>query len=173
MKQRKANRLRDYNYSQPGSYFVTICTKEQKCLFGRVSGSEMQLNALGQIVINTWLEVIESSSNATSDYSIVMPNHFHAILNIENNELEKNLLMSDKESEQRRKTMLLSKVIGRFKMQSAKRINHARNLSGEALWMRSYWDRVIRNEEELMKIREYIQNNPLKWELDKLNPKNK
>jgi len=52
MKQRKANRLRDYNYSQPGSYFVTICTKEQKCLFGRVSGSERQLNALGQIVIH-------------------------------------------------------------------------------------------------------------------------
>jgi len=102
-----------------------------------------------------------------------MPNHFHAILNIENNELEKNLLISDKESEQRRKTMLLSKVVGRFKMQSAKRVNQARNLSGEALWMRSYWDRVIRNEEELMKIREYIQNNTLKWELDKLNPRNK
>lgn len=173
MRNRKANRLRHYDYSQSGAYFITVCTKDQKCLFGPVSDSKMQLNVLGQIVINTWLEVIESNSNVTSDYSVVMPNHFHAILNIENDELEKKLLISDKESEQRRKTMLLSKIVGRFKMRSAKRINQARNIPGEALWMRSYWDRVIRNEEELMKIREYIQNNPLKWELDKLNPKNK
>lgn len=173
MKKRKSNRLRDYNYSQPGSYFVTICTKDQKCLFGSVSGPKIQLNKLGQIVINTWDEVIQSQSIITSDSMVVMPNHFHAIISIETHEPQNEIPFSNKELHQKRRTMLLSKVIGRFKMQSAKKVNQARNLSGESLWMRSYWDRIIRNEEDLMKIREYIQNNPLKWELDKLNPKNK
>lgn len=169
MHNRKPNRLRHYNYSQAGAYFITVCTKGQKCIFGNVVNSTMHLNSLGHIVCNTWNEAIPCYPNVTSDYSIVMPNHFHAIINVEKQEDT----ALDHNSKESRKTMFLTKIVGQFKMQAAKRVNQARNLSGESLWMRSYWDRIIRNEEELMKIREYIQNNPLKWELDKLNPKNK
>lgn len=72
-----------------------------------------------------------------------------------------------------RQKMLLPKLIGYFKMNTAKKINQMFNLSGKAFWQRNYYEHVIRSEEELKRIREYIQNNPLRWELDRENPKSK
>nr|VFK15995.1 MAG: Transposase IS200 like [Candidatus Kentron sp. LPFa] len=67
-----------------------------------------------------------------------------------------------------RRNMTLSKLIGRFKMLSSKRINQSRNPPGARLWQRNYWEHIVRDEPELQRLREYIQNNPIRWETDTL-----
>ena len=79
---RRSIRLRDYDYSQPGAYFVTICTESRKCLFGSVSGDSMILNQLGRIINSCWMEIPNHVPNCELDSFIVMPNHVHGILMI-------------------------------------------------------------------------------------------
>ena len=167
----KSMRLAGYNYSWPGAYFVTVCTFEKRCLFGRVDNEKMHINAYGKIVKREWISACKSYPDVYCDYYIVMPNHFHGVVFI--NAPAGAIAGSPQQKDwapvtrKDRRQMLLPKIIGRFKMQTAKNINFMRNTSGSAIWQRSYYDHIIRNEEDLTRIREYIINNPIKWELDR------
>ena len=79
---RRSIRLKGYDYSQAGSYFITICTYYRECLFGTISNNEMQLNNCGKIVETSWLNIPNYFSNVVLDKFIVMPNHLHGILSI-------------------------------------------------------------------------------------------
>ncbi|WP_440617510.1 transposase [Cysteiniphilum sp. 6C5] len=185
MSSRKQNRhsirLSEYDYSQAGMYFVTICTQDRACLFGDIVNGKMILNELGDIVRSEWLKIEAIGSNVKCDAFVIMPNHFHGIVVITNTVgaiheraihvgaiHESPLPMTVKQ----RRNMLLPKIIGRFKMQTSKQINIVRGASGQKLWQRNYYEHVIRDEDDYLRIYEYIDNNPLQWELDSLHPQN-
>jgi REP element-mobilizing transposase RayT len=189
---RRSIRLQEYDYSQNGAYFVTLCTQNRECLFGKIVNGEMILNEQGKIVEQCWNDLSNHYNNIVLDAYVIMPNHFHGIIfitdtvdNVDNvgaihvgaiHELplywaiHESPLQQQQRMQQRRK-MLLPKIIGRFKMNSAKQINQIRNTSGVPVWQRNYYEQIIRNEKSLEIIRNYIINNPLEWYYDDYNPK--
>jgi REP element-mobilizing transposase RayT len=156
---RKLNRLTEYDYSKGGYYFVTICTLGKEHYFGKVENEIMIKNDFGNIVEKQWLWLHQNYQYVELDYYVVMPNHFHGIIII-----DPSLITVDV------KIKSLSELVGAFKTTSSK-IIHSTGLE-VFCWQKSFYDRIIRNEKELFKIRQYIHNNPLKWEIEKNNPSN-
>jgi REP element-mobilizing transposase RayT len=184
---RHSIRLKDYVYSQNGAYFVTICTLQRECLFGEIVNGEMVSNDMGRIVVDEWEKTGLIRSNVDLDVFAVMPNHFHAIFLIHDNVgaqcmrpesvakatmLQTNDNRAHVSAPLRRQSGSIGSVFAGFKSATTKQINMLRNNPGCPLWQRNYYERVIRNEDELSRAREYIINNPMKWELDKENPVN-
>jgi REP-associated tyrosine transposase len=165
-------RLKDWDYSTPWWYYITICTKNMKCWIGIVKHSRMMLNVCGKIVEEEWLLTRSIRSNVDLDYYVVMPNHFHGILIIESVEtsrrdvLKKDTpIFSNSETAQQAvsttlKPNSLSSIIGQFKSVVTKRIR--KNGRTNFGWQPGFYDHIIRNENDLHRIRTYIQNNPLK-----------
>ena len=175
---RHSIRLPGYDYSSPGFYFITICTHQRECIFGEIHDGYMNLNEYGKIV-QQWLQNIEVRfPNVFLDEYSIMPNHIHAIILIADSPMvgvihESPLpLVDTTPSSILRRKMLLPKIIGYFKMNSAKEINILRQKLHQPLWQRNYYEHIIRNEKSLNIIRIYIKNNPLKWFADKDNPTN-
>jgi len=155
MKRRKNSlRVGSYNYSCSGAYFITICSYKREEIFGEIKN--------GLICLNDF---------------VIMPNHIHGIIWIvgaiyespKDNPLQNNGVILELPLRIERRKMLLSKIIGKFKMNSSKLINDIRNSKGSHVWQRSYYDHIIRNEKNLNNIKQYIQNNPLNWGTDKNN----
>ncbi|MBI4680869.1 MAG: transposase [Nitrospirae bacterium] len=182
---RRSVRLREYEYSQAGAYFITICAKDRECLFGQIIAGKMILNEYGEIV-QEYLDLIPGHFPGVElDIHIVMPNHIHGI--IINNDCRGEVfspgVLTPVESSpgvvkpqggktpplQRKPT--LGNIIAYFKYQTTVKINDIRD-TFNPVWQRNYYERIIRNEHELFKFREYVQNNPLQWDLDKENPDN-
>lgn len=134
----------------------------------------MILNQFGEIVLEYWNSLTGRYTNIELDKFVVMPNHIHGIIKIIDgvgaiHELP--LQGKDCTNQQiERRIMLIPKAIGYFKMNAAKQINRLRNTAGIPFWQNNYYEHIIRNVDKLNKIREYIQNNPLKWHLDRENP---
>lgn len=190
---RQSIRLRDYDYSQAGAYFVTVCSYERECLFGWVAESEMVLNGFGEIVWAEWLRSAEIRKEIVLDEFVVMPNHIHGII-IRNDTVGATRWVAqnsdgggDVAADQQRAinqratqrvaptgpvTGSVGAIIGQFKSAVTKRINALRDNPGCPVWQRNYHERIIRNEREMVGIREYISNNPLQWGLDRENPVN-
>jgi len=168
---RRSIRLQGYDYSLPGAYFITICTEKRICLFGNIIYGKMVLNEYGKIAQQCWLNIPLHYQNVELNEFVVMPNHIHGIIIINDTVGAIHELPQQKTPQQRR-LMTLPKIIGRFKMNSAKQLNQLRQTSGLSVWQRNYYEHIIRNEFEFNKIREYIINNPLKWELDKHHSNN-
>ena len=160
MLNRKRNRLNKFDYSSQGYYFVTICVKDRVCCFGDVVGGEMVLSDYGQVVKDCWLGLPNHYQNAKLDHFVVMPNHFHGIIIISS---VGNGLKPFPTS-----THGLSEIIRGFKTFSSRTINNLNQIHFS--WQKSFYDHVIRQDESLDKIREYILNNPKQWELDEENP---
>jgi putative transposase len=176
-------RLPEYDYSQAGAYFVTVCTQNRGCLFGEIVGGEMRENTLGQMVHQVWEELPRHYPGVDIDAFVVMPNHVHAIVVIQDipvgaiHELPLRHEQPHQESPPKinglhRRRMLLPRIIGRFKMNSAKHINQLCNTRGVPVWQRNYYEHTVRNHKSLVEIRQYITDNPLRWELDEENPIN-
>jgi REP element-mobilizing transposase RayT len=155
---RKAMRCKDYDYSQQGMYYVTICLKQRILFFGTVNKGVICLNKYGKIAEQQLMALTKKFSNADINEYIIMPDHVHAIVQIKNpyEALESNIT---------RRNMLLPKIIGFYKMNVAKQINLAKSSQGLSLWQHSYFEHIIRSEQELYKIKEYILNNPAKWNM--------
>ena len=153
--QRRTTRLRDYDYTQPGSYFVTICTHHKKCLFGTITAEKMQLNDIGDIAREWWHHIPQHFPAVELGDSVIMPNHIHGIITLPPHP-----------------NISLGKIIAYFKYQATKHINQHGHQPKTRIWQRNYYDHIIRDETDLQRIRLYIHNNPMKWALDQLHPNN-
>ncbi|PZV26802.1 MAG: transposase [Snowella sp.] len=167
---RRSIRLKGFDYSSDGAYFLTICVQNRECLFGEIQKEKMILNDYGKIVREIWEDLLTTIVDIDLDEYVIMPNHFHAILVIDKSLESTNFYGSlNVNNDKERRKMILSKVVGKFKMLTAKAINQMRGNEGK-FWQRNYYETVIRSEEDLNRIREYIINNPMQWELDDNHP---
>jgi len=178
--QRKNQRLKNYDYSSNGFYFVTICTKLRENFFGKIIDWKMILNDYGKIAENVFVNLPNHYKNCLIDEYIFMPNHFHWIVIIDNSTKENATIVgtgfkpvptTDNTDNDNAKKHWLSEIIRWFKTFSSRNINNSQN-NFTFSWQRSFFDVIIRNDEQLEKTRQYIIDNPIKWELDKNNPIN-
>jgi putative transposase len=166
-------RLSGYDYSQLGAYFVTMCTKDRHPLFGAIENGMMRLTEAGEIAAECWKRIPEHFSNTKLDEFIVMPDHLHGIIVVTGQTKSMTGFVPggaiqesprlDRDDPVWRRRMLLPKIIGRFKQNSAKQINILRGTPGIPVWQRGYHDRIIRDAESLSIIRRYIIANPRHW----------
>ncbi len=149
---RRFPRLKDYDYSQSGIYFVTICTHNKEKMFGEIVEDRMHLNSVGEIAKNVWNDLPQRFSDLTLDHYVFMPNHFHGLL-----------VFSDSfPPNESNRQYTLGDVVRTFKAVTCRYVH----LSGASKfqWQQKYWDSIIRSEEHLDTIRQYIINNPVKWQ---------
>jgi putative transposase len=169
---KKSIRLKNYDYSQPGGYFVTICTKGRKSCFGQIVDEKINLSSVGEIVKGCWLGIPEHLKNVKLDEWVIMPNHIHGIIVIIDSVGTDYNLSLRKNRFQHITPKSLSYIIATFKSAVSRQINRI-GAGNDFAWQSRFYEHIIRNENELHRIREYIQNNPLKWELDRENPQSK
>ncbi|OGF57589.1 MAG: hypothetical protein A2Z21_06155 [Candidatus Fraserbacteria bacterium RBG_16_55_9] len=175
---RRSIRLKGYDYRQSGAYFVTLCTRERECLFGEVTDGEMALNEYGRLVHDEWLRSAEIRDEIQMDQFVVMPNHLHGIVIITRDPVGTTGLVgaigwvgAHGRAPLRRVPKSLGSLIAGFKPIVAKRINEQRCTPGLPIWQRNYYERIIRDENELSNVRCYIRENPARWEMDENHPK--
>jgi len=160
-------RLRGYDYSRAGVYFVTMCTCQRECLPGEVVDGRMRLNAHGEIVKAEWLRTAEIRPEVELDGFMVMPNHLHGIVVVSGRGARP---CAPTTGPLFRRPRSLGSLVAGFKSASTKRINAVRAAAGSAVWQRNYHDRIVRNKRELRAIRQYIRRNPAHWPDDPENP---
>ncbi len=170
---RRNLRIPGYDYTQDGAYFVTICAEGKRNLFGRVFDEKMKTNSLGLMIEKVWKEIPDFYPGVYLDLFVVMPNHLHGIvcMNVGAAPCGR---PAPKQAPGPAAIFSLPDIVHRFKSYTT---NAARRLFVDddgtplrRLWQRNYYEHVIRNDESLRRIREYIQNNPLRWHLDRENP---
>jgi len=148
---RKSNRLKSYDYSQNGTYFVTICAKERAEIFGKIiigaASCRPQLSEIGEIVESEILKLSHTYDGVSVDCHVVMPNHVHMIIAVCNEYGRQNAAPT------------VSRMIGQWKRSISIK-------AGFSPWQKSFHDHVIRNEQDLIRITEYIENNPVNWKED-------
>ena len=165
---RRAIRLRGYDYTQQGAYFVTICTWGRLCALGDVVDSEMVLSDAGQLAEAAWQALPQHYPGVRLDAWVIMPNHVHGIIVLEAGQRAGLKPAPTRPSPDPKPA--LSELVRAFKTFSARRINTARNTVGSPFWQRNYYEHVIRDDDTLNRIRQYIVDNPAKWHEDPENP---
>jgi putative transposase len=165
---RRSIRLRGYDYSQAGAYFVTVCVQGRERLFGDVVDGEMRLNDAGQMVVQCWHELPAHFFHLELDEFVVMPNHMHGIIIVGAPFMAPYGPGAVNQGAINRAPTGLGEIVRSFKALATRRIRQA----GVTVfaWQRNYYEHIIRDEESLNRIREYIVNNPLQWALDRENP---
>jgi putative transposase len=188
VKHRNSTRLREFDYTTNGAYFITICAFKREHIFGEILEGQMQHNAIGQIVLEEWEQTQKLRAEVTLDTFVVMPNHVHGVVWIERDPVgaqraaplrpddarfrttHRELAVSKnnppKQNEPEVRPGSLGAIVRAFKSAVTKRINESRVTPGLPVWQRNYHDRVIRNDRELSAIREYITFNPQNWSRD-------
>ena len=165
---RRSLRLKNYDYSRAGAYFITICTKNRVCRFGNISDRQMNLNWIGRILQEEWMNIPKRFPRVRLDEFVVMPNHVHGLIFIQGG------ITSDASNKANEKTILtVGGIVGAYKSLCTNRLLQRVRCRGSGriigtIWQRNYWERVVRNEIELDQIRKYIQTNPARWEEDGL-----
>jgi putative transposase len=172
---RRSIRLPHFDYSQPAAYFLTICTHEKQCLLGAIVGAEVALGARGRIVDECWREIPTHFPNVEVPTHVVMPNHLHGIVVL------RRRVTSQAPGDSRPAenaaprrigalgTGSIPAIVRSFKAITTRRVRERLGESALALWQRSYYERVIRNEDEFRKTSEYIRLNPARWAFDEEN----
>ncbi|RMF82454.1 MAG: transposase [Chloroflexi bacterium] len=175
---RRSIRLPDYDYRNDGAYFVTIVTKDRTCLFGDVVNDAMRLNVLGIFVAEEWLRTAIVRPYVELDAFIIMPNHLHGIIILHDVPKRESVgatrrVAPTTETPHKPKgpaSGSIGAIIGQFKSAATKRINAHRDTPGAALWQRNYYEHIIRDLDDLNRIRAYIAANPAQWAVDRENP---
>jgi REP element-mobilizing transposase RayT len=180
---RRSIRLKGYDYSQLGSYFVTICTQHRKCLFGEIKDRLMNLNPAGHMVKRIWQELPQRFPQIEIDEFVIMPNHLHGIIWIAHQSVGVSFVNAQiadlglGQAQPLQKTIKLGDVVGAFKSITTYeytigvRQNHWQEFPGK-LWQRNYYEQIVREEESLEQIHQYIANNPFNWPNDRENQQN-
>ncbi len=169
---RRSIRLKGYDYTQAGAYFVTIVAWQREMLFGEIvngetpQGGDVVLNSFGKIVAEKWQWLETQYEYVELGAWVIMPNHLHGILVIHDNGRGGSRPAPTPPI----KTKPLGGLIGAFKTVSTKHINLLRGTEGIPVWQRNYYEHIIRNEPEMDRITRYIESNPLRWVDDDENP---
>lgn len=168
---RKPIRLRGFDYSQPGPYFVTVCTRGKRCLLGRVIGGEVVLTGVGKIVQEAWFDIGHRFGGLQLDAFVVMPNHIHGILRLSGRGFELRRLPKDgpvggASPAPTEQPATLSRIVGAFKSISNLWVRRRMPRVRLPLWQRGFYEHIIRGPADLDEIREYIRLNPAKWSED-------
>ena len=187
---RRSIRLKGYDYTQPGAYFITICTEGRVCILADIVNGEAVLSPFGKLVCKTWNDLASHYPHLRLDAFVVMPNHIHAIMvlvddlfvgaglsgcdqqfgeEIQPQSHPRPALIERNSPLQKRHA--IPEIVRALKSFSARAINYARETPGASVWQRDYYEHIIRNEEELFTIRTYIVTNPLGWDSDRDNPR--
>jgi putative transposase len=171
---RRSVRLKGHDYAQPGAYFVTVCTRERESVLGRIVDSELRLSPIGEIVERNWHDIPARFPGIALDAFVVMPNHIHGIITVTDARHRRGLInqtptqgtLTDRPDWILMKSdaMVLGKVVRHFKARITKMIHDS--ASDTFRWQRNYYEHVIRNDEELDAIRQYILSNPATWPTD-------
>jgi putative transposase len=186
-KGRHSIHLHRYDYTQPGAYFVTICTHNQSPILGRILGGEIVLSQEGEIVMKCLDKIPHHFTNSTLDTYIIMPNHIHGIIllfedrrveaSVKNDGILSIALRSDASPLQTidliprgTKSDSLGVIVQNFKSISARKINQLHSTPGDLIWQRNYFEHIIRTEKALRTIRHDILTNPICWDRDCYNP---
>jgi len=174
LKGKKHNRLKDYDYATDGFYFITICSKNRDNIFGDIPVGadgcrpadtiDVQLNDFGRIVDDELNKSQNIRNEIFINQYVIMPNHVHCIIVIEQNGMNITCRQPSAPTDYRKRS--LSAFVQGFKSAVTARINTLRNTPGKPVWQRSFHDHIIWNEQSLHAIREYITNNPIRWEQD-------
>ena len=171
---RRSIRLKGYDYSAGGAYFVTLVTFRRECLFGEVVKGEMRVNRVGEIVQKWWDEIPIHFSNVETWVFVVMPNHIHGIIVI----AERRGTVPVPNDNQNNsgggtpplRAPTLGQIVAYFKYQSTKDMNALGNGTIAKYWQRNYYEHIIRSEREMENIWKYIEMNPSRWDEDEENP---
>ena len=186
---RRSIRLRGHDYSDPGEYYVTICTHNRECVLGEIKDGEMRLSNAGEIAERCWYEIPQHFENVGLGEFVTMPNHLHVIILLRGisrrDEVTSSLqIMSsslrvssspwtDSEIEPKQPIIkclpTLGRVIAYYKYQSTKLINAMRATPGTRFWQRSYYEHIIRDGNDYARIQKYIAENVANWSDDNEN----
>lgn len=171
---RKSTRLKGYDYSNPGYYYVTICTKGKKDWFGSIINEQMELNKYGMITKKYLKETLLHFNNVNIDEYIIMPNHIHIIIKIVGagsprpgfprpHDKLPSIITNQNHIDNGRgnRAPTVGHIVAYFKYGTTKRINQIRQTPKHPVWQRNYYDHIIRNEKSLNEIRGYIRSNPV------------
>lgn len=170
---RRSIRLKEYDYSMPGGYFVTICTIDKIILFGEIINGEMQLSPQGMIAQQCWDEIPQHFHNVELDAFVCMPNHVHGIINIyDTTVVGTRHAVSLQGNEHYAKPVhgSLSTIVRSYKSAATKRIHEINNTPHTQIWQPRFYEHVVRGEKDLHNIRRYILGNPSQWESDEEYP---
>jgi REP-associated tyrosine transposase len=171
---RRSIRLKGYDYTQPGGYFITLVTYKRECLFGEIINGEMKLSDSGHIASACWKDIPNHFPNVELGTFVIMPNHVHGIIILNNG--------VDAQASARRGTIdrapteqfgkpvvgSIPTIIRTFKAAVTRRIGHELKTTG--IWQRNYYEHIIRDDKESDRIHRYIVSNPIMWESDNENP---
>jgi len=173
---RRSIRLKGYDYSLPGAYFVTICTQNKRCLFGGVVEGQMRMNDCGRAVHEEWWRTETIRPGIRLDAWVVMPNHVHGIVMITRPPGGTPAAPTRSESvgahscAPLRKPRSMASIIAQFKASAARRVNEMLQSPAAPMWQRNYYQHIIRSDRELIRIRKYVATNSLHWPFDPENP---
>ena len=146
---RKINRLADYDYNQNGAYFITICTQDRKPILSQIVGDGSPVpKTAGLIAEKTIMQITEKYPSVSVEKHVIMPDHIHILLRIDDGTGNP--------------SPTLGNIIGWYKYQVTKEVNRQNYTAGEKLFQRSYYDHVIRNQQDYNAVWEYIEQNPRK-----------
>ena len=181
---RRSIRLKQYDYTRVGAYFVTACTQNRECFFGEIVDGVMRLADVGEMIQKIWQELPEYYAGVGVDVFTIMPNHIHGIIVLTHvgagapvgaGPCACPAVPTGRPQGVAPTVMSLSDVVHRFKSLTTALYRQGVTENGwvpfcNRLWQRNYYEHIIRNEDELNRIRQYIEDNPLKWEMDMENP---
>ena len=179
---RRSIRLKDYDYSQQGAYFITMCIHGRECILGDIVDGNSRLNQFGNFVKEEWLRTEQIRPEITMDEFQIMPNHMHGIIVINPVGATRRVVQKYRATHPKQgdppgrpygpAARSIGAIVGQFKSIVTKRINLLRKTPLTPIWQRNYYEHVIRDEENLNRIRQYIIDNPVKWDEDEENPQN-
>ena len=170
-------RLRGFNYAHPGAYFITVSTRNRICLLGDVVDDKMRLSEPGRLAQDVWEGLPTHYPHIRLDAWVVMPNHVHGIVMLTEADPDPHPIRAGFKpaptatgTDASNARHGLPEVVRAFKTFSARRINDVRGAVGTPVWQRNYYEHIIRDDEALNRIRQYIMDNPARWHEDPENP---
>lgn len=172
---RRSIRIKGYDYTQTGAYFVTIVTSRRDCLFGEIVAGEMVLSNFGKIADECWRAIPEHFPAVGLGAYVIMPNHVHGVIHIVDGRgaalLRPNVRPNESSPDESRpnvKPGSLGAIVRSYKSAVSYRIHKEHHAAG--IWQRNYYEHIIRDDKDLQRITDYINTNPLRWNKDDENP---
>jgi len=167
---RRSIRLKEFDYTSPGAYFVTICTVDRAPLLGGIIEGQMRMSEYGTIAQEEWWRGEKIRPGIHLDAWVVMPNHVHGVVIIDTGPRGTARRAQAPEQFGQPVPTSLPTLMRAYKSAVTRRVNLLRQTPGAPVWQRDYYEHVVRDEDDLNRIREYILTNPQRWPFDHENP---